>query len=41
VKIEEVDSTGFQCYKESGEKMYRIWIKDINMGDEEIPVSEP
>ena len=28
VEVEEIDSTGFQCYEESGEKMYRIWIKD-------------
>ena len=31
VKVEEADSTGFQCYEESGEKMYRIWVKDTNM----------
>ena len=31
VRVEEVDSTGFQCYEESGEKMYRIWVKDANM----------
>ena len=24
VKVEEADSTGFQCYEESGEKMYHI-----------------
>jgi hypothetical protein len=30
VKVEKVDSTGFQCYEESGEKMYRIWVKDSN-----------
>ncbi len=28
VQIEEVDSRGFQCFEESGEKMYRIWIKN-------------
>jgi hypothetical protein len=28
VKVEEIDSMGFQCYEESGEKMYRIWVKD-------------
>ncbi|MDD5723802.1 MAG: hypothetical protein PHY29_08720 [Syntrophales bacterium] len=28
VKVEEADSRGFQCYEESGEKMYRIWVKD-------------
>jgi hypothetical protein len=31
VKVEEIDSTGFQCYEESGEKMYRIWVKDANV----------
>lgn len=30
VQVEEVDSRGFQCYEEGGEKMYRIWIKDSN-----------
>jgi len=30
VKVEEADSTGFQCYEEGGEKMYRIWVKNIN-----------
>jgi hypothetical protein len=30
VQIEEVNSRGFQCYEESGEKMYRIWIKNDN-----------
>lgn len=29
VKVEEADSKGFQCYEESGEKMYRIWLRDI------------
>jgi hypothetical protein len=28
VEIEEVDSRGFQCFEESGEKMYRIWIRN-------------
>ncbi|MFC1934101.1 hypothetical protein ACFLXX_03005 [Chloroflexota bacterium] len=32
VKVEVADSTGFQCYEESGEKMYRIWVKDEDMG---------
>ena len=35
VKIEEADSTGFQCYEESGEKMYRIWVKDTDVIDKE------
>jgi len=31
VKVEEADSTGFQCYEESGEKMFRIWAKDTDV----------
>ena len=27
VQVEEVDATGFKCYEESGEKLYRIWVK--------------
>ena len=31
VEVEETDSRGFQCYEESGEKMYRIWVKDTDV----------
>ena len=31
VKVEEADSTGLPCYEESGEKMYRIWVKDTGI----------
>ena len=27
VEVEEVDSTGFKCFEETGEKLYRIWMK--------------
>ena len=27
VEIEEVDSRGFQCFEESGERLYRIWVR--------------
>jgi hypothetical protein len=27
VEVEEVDSKGFRCFEEAGEKMYRIWMK--------------
>ena len=27
VLVEEVDSTGFKCFEEGGEKLYRIWMK--------------
>jgi DNA repair exonuclease SbcCD ATPase subunit len=33
VQVEEADSTGFQCYQESGEKMYRIWVKEADLED--------
>jgi len=33
VKVEEADSTGFKCYEESGEKMYRIWVKNTDVED--------
>ena len=32
VRVEEIDSRGFQCFEESGEKMCRIWVKDTNLG---------
>lgn len=28
VEVEEVDSTGFKCFEEGGEKLYRIWLKE-------------
>ena len=28
VEVEEMDSHGFQCYEEGGEKLYRIWVKE-------------
>ena len=28
VEVEEVDSSGFKCFEEAGEKMYRIWMKE-------------
>ncbi len=28
IEIEEVDPTGFKCFEESQEKMYRIWVKE-------------
>jgi hypothetical protein len=35
VKIEEVDSKGYKCFEEGGEKLYRIWVKmDTETEDE-------
>jgi hypothetical protein len=28
VQVEQADATGLRCYEESGEKMYRIWVKE-------------
>ena len=28
VQVEEIDSSGFTCYEEAGEKMQRIWVRD-------------
>jgi len=28
IEVEEIDSTGFKCFEESGEEMHRIWIKE-------------
>ena len=27
VMVEEVDSTGYKCFEQAGEKLYRIWLK--------------
>ena len=27
LEVEEIDSTGFKCFEEAGEKMYRIWVR--------------
>jgi len=36
VEVEEIDSTGFKCFEESGEKLYRIWMKVA----EEAPLAD-
>ncbi len=38
VRVEEVSPNGFSCYEETGEKLYRIWLKmegDGRTGDSE------
>ena len=27
VEVEEVNSRGYKCFEEAGEKLYRIWVK--------------
>ncbi len=35
VIIEKVDSTGYKCFEQSGEKLYRIWMKmDVTKVDD-------
>ena len=36
VMVEEVDSVGFKCFEESGEKLYRIWVKVNATKDEDL-----
>jgi hypothetical protein len=33
IAVEEIDSTGFKCFEEGSEKMYRIWAR-ANEGEE-------
>ncbi|MBW1722321.1 MAG: hypothetical protein JRH13_05875 [Deltaproteobacteria bacterium] len=34
VRVEEVPSEGFKCFEQSGEKLYRIWMKVEERKDE-------
>jgi len=35
VMVEEVDSTGYKCFEQGGEKLYRIWMKiDVKEEDD-------
>jgi hypothetical protein len=35
VMVEEVDSTGYKCFEERNEKLYRIWLRmDEKMYDD-------
>lgn len=33
VQIEEVNFEGLQCFEQSGQKMYRIWVKEGTIND--------
>jgi hypothetical protein len=35
VMVEEVDSSGYTCFEEGGEKLYRIWVKLERSGDDD------
>ena len=36
VIVEEVDSTGYKCFEEGGEKLYRIWMKMDEIGQVDL-----
>lgn len=36
VMVEEVDSKGFRCFEEGGEKLYRIWMKVDARGEKDL-----
>ena len=31
IEIEEIDSAGFKCFEDAGEKLYRIWARIITL----------
>ena len=33
IEVEEIEVRGLRCYEESGEKMYRIWLKEVKHAD--------
>ncbi len=28
LEVEEIDATGFKCFEEGGEKLFRIWVRE-------------
>jgi hypothetical protein len=35
VEVEEVNSKGYKCFEEAGEKLYRIWLRiEKSQGDD-------
>ena len=35
VMVEEVDSSGYTCFEDSGEKLYRIWVRPKASSDDD------
>jgi len=33
IEVEEIDATGLTCYEQGGEKLYRIWLKEVKPTD--------
>jgi len=36
VIVEEVDSTGYKCFEDGGEKLYRIWMKMNEIKEDDL-----
>jgi argininosuccinate lyase len=36
VKVEEVNSTGYKCFEEAGDRLYRIWVKVEETNEEDL-----
>ncbi len=36
VMLEEVDSTGYKCFEEGGEQLYRIWVRVDATTDDDL-----
>lgn len=36
VMVEEVDSTGYKCFEEGGERLYRIWLRMDATKDDDL-----
>jgi len=36
VMVEEVDSTGYKCFEEGVEKLYRIWLRMDEKTDDDL-----
>jgi hypothetical protein len=36
VMVEEADSTGFKCFEEGGEQLYRIWVKTNSIKEDDL-----
>ncbi len=36
VTVEAIDSTGFKCFEEGGEQLYRIWLKRDSIKENDL-----
>jgi hypothetical protein len=33
IEVEEIEAAGLTCYEQGGEKLYRIWLKEVKATD--------